>query len=202
MEGKMRTLRRAAIIAATTALAVSCLTLPADAAAPGDAPVAESVAKARPKERVAKDKAGHVLLYVRGDSETALRQAVKNSGGTVSAAQAGQVRAAVLEDKIDALSSQPGVHEVKRPTRVLPASVTSEGTVPSGADAWIQAGYKGAGTKIGILDVGFGGLAAAQAAGELPSGTQVVTNGSNCLDATVDDTHGIEVAEVVHDMAP
>jgi hypothetical protein len=198
----MKILRRAAIIAATTALAVSCLTLPADAAAPGDAPVAESVAKARPKERVAKDKAGHVLLYVRGDSETALRQAVKNVGGTVSAAQAGQVRAAVPEDKIDALSSQPGVHEVKRPTRVLPASVTSEGTVPSGADAWNQAGYKGAGTKIGILDVGFGGLAAAQAAGELPSGTQLVTNGSNCLDATVDDTHGIEVAEVVHDMAP
>jgi hypothetical protein len=198
----MKILRRAAIIAATTAMAVSCLTLPADAAAPGDAPVAESVAKARPKERVAKDKAGHVLLYVRGDNETALRQAVKNVGGTVSAAQPGQVRAAVPEDEIDALGSQPGVHEVKRPTRVLPASVTSEGTVPSGADAWIQAGYKGAGTKIGILDVGFGGLAAAQAAGELPAGTQLVTNGSNCLDATVDDTHGVNVAEVVHDMAP
>jgi hypothetical protein len=198
----MKILRRAAVIAATTALAVSCLTLPADAAAPGDAPVAESVAKARPKERVAKDKAGHVLLYVRGDNETVLRQAVKNVGGTVSAVQTGQVRAAVPEDKIDALGDQPGVHEVKRPTRVLPASITSEGVGPSGADAWIQAGYKGAGTKIGILDVGFGGLADAQAAGELPTGTQLVTNGSNCLDATVDDTHGVNVAEVVHDMAP
>lgn len=139
----MKILRRAAILAATTALAVSCLTLPADAAAPGDAPVAESVAKARPKERVAKDKAYHVLLYVRGDNETVLRQAVKNVGGTVSAVQTGQVRAAVPEDEIDALGDQPGVHEVKRPTRVLPASITSEGVGPSGADAWIQAGLQG-----------------------------------------------------------
>ena len=198
----MKILRRAAVLAASVSLAVSGFTLPADAASVGDAPVAGSVATQRPKERVAKTKDGHVLLYVGGDNEAQLRQAVKNVGGTVSAAQPGRVRAAVAEDKIAELAKQPGVHEVKRPTRVLPASITSEGVGASGAQGWISGQYTGAGVKIGILDVGFGGLAAAQASGELPSGTQVVTNGTNCLDATVDDTHGIDVAEVVHDMAP
>ncbi|MEV6897844.1 ricin-type beta-trefoil lectin domain protein [Amycolatopsis sp. NPDC051372] len=151
---------------------------------------------------MAKDKQGRVLLYVRGDNETALRAAVQAVGGTVSAAQPGQVRAAVDEAEVDALAKQPGVHAIQRPTKVLPSAITSEGVAASGADSWLQAGNKGAGVKIGILDVGFGGLADAQAAGELPTGTQLVTNGSNCLDATVDDDHGINVAEVVHDMAP
>ncbi|WP_083255225.1 ricin-type beta-trefoil lectin domain protein [Amycolatopsis orientalis] len=198
----MKTLRRAALVAATMSLAVSGFTLPADAAPPGDAPVAESVAGQRPKERVAKDQNGHVLLYVHGQNEPDLRNAVKAVGGTVSAAQPGRVRAAVAEDKVDELAKQPGVREVKRPTRVLPSSVTSEGVGVSGAQAWIDTNNKGAGVKIGILDVGFAGLAAAQAAGELPSGTQLVTNGSNCLDATIDDPHGVNVAEIVHDMAP
>ncbi|MFE0024918.1 ricin-type beta-trefoil lectin domain protein [Amycolatopsis sp. NPDC059021] len=198
----MKTSRRAAVLAATISLAVGALASPADAAPPGDAPVAASVAAQRPQEQVAADKSGHTLLYVQGPDETQLRAAVAGVGGTVSAAQPGRVRAAVPPGKVDELARKPGVREVKRPTRVLPASITSEGVAASGADAWIQAGTKGAGVKIGILDVGFGGLAEAQAAGELPSGAQLVTNGSNCLDSTVDDDHGVNVAEIVHDMAP
>ena len=80
--------------------------------------------------------------------------------------------------------------------------ITSEGVAASGANNWIAGGSTGSGVKVGVIDDGFGGLADAQADGELPTGSQVTTNSSNCEDATVSDVHGTAVAEVVHAMAP
>jgi hypothetical protein len=210
-------------------------------------PVAYGLLHPRPDERVARDRQGRVLLYVEGRHVPALRRAVADVGGVVTAAEPGQVRAAVPAAKIAALGTRPGVAEVRRPLAVVPQGIitkagiaaarararrarhpapgqslitrsrqgpgrgpagvmpdviTSEGAAASGADKWIAAGDTGTGVKVGIIDDGFGGLADAQADGELPAGSQITTNSSNCEDPALNDTHGTAVAEVVHAMAP
>ncbi|KAA2258750.1 DUF1080 domain-containing protein [Solihabitans fulvus] len=207
----MRTLRRAAALAVGVALGVAGLASPVLAAptAPPK-PVADPtpalpapVTAPKPGEAVPKDKSGRVLLYLDGQQEAGLRDAVGKVGGEVTTAQGGRVQAAVPADKVAELAKQPAVQNIRRPERALPMAVTSEGVSASGADAWIKAGSRGAGVKIGIIDVGFDSLADIQNAGELPAtGPQLAINTSNCHDTTKSEDHGTSVAEVVHDMAP
>ncbi|MEV6238971.1 ricin-type beta-trefoil lectin domain protein [Lentzea sp. NPDC051838] len=158
---------------------------------------------ARPTQKVAKDKAGRTLVYVDGGNTAQLRSAVEKAGGVVAQTGSGRVKAAVPGDKLDLVASQPGVAEVRLPDRAIPMAVTSEGVGLSKANNWIAAGKKGAGVKVGIIDVGFGGLEAAQTAGELPpTGPKLTVNGTGCLDSGTHTEHGTNVAEVVNDMAP
>ncbi len=61
------------------------------------------------------------------------------------------------------------------------------------------AGITGAGVKVMILDVGFGGYTSSQASGDLPAALGIV---DLCPSFTALSTHGTQVAEVVHEMAP
>lgn len=93
------------------------------------------------------------------------------------------------------------------PARAAASAVSTgddpEGVAASGADKWIAAGYTGSGVKVGIIDTGFGDLAASVAAGDLPSGSQVTVNNSTCADAAAaSNPEGTSAAEVVHAMAP
>ncbi len=146
-----------------------------------------------------RDAAGRVVVYVDGQDQSAVRAAVAEAGGVVSGTLPGIVRAAVPDAGLATLAAQPGVADVRPPERAIPMSVTSEGVAASNANNWIQDGRKGAGAKVGILDVGFDGLADAQAAGELPG--SLPENTSNCA-APDGDAHGTATAEVVADMAP
>ncbi|TDC88120.1 hypothetical protein E1292_46035 [Nonomuraea deserti] len=147
------------------------------------------------------DGQGRVLVYATGTETEAARMAVEAVGGVVSDTSGDQVRAAVPPGKLKELASRPGLVEVRRPERPVPLDTTSEGVAPSGARAWHGASPArlGAGVKVGILDVGFGGLAAAQQAGELPA--DVTVDNGRCAPEG-QSTHGTAVAEVVHDMAP
>ncbi|MEV4178193.1 LamG-like jellyroll fold domain-containing protein [Nonomuraea sp. NPDC049709] len=147
------------------------------------------------------DGQGRVLVYVAGTDAEAARTEVKAVGGVVSDAGGAQVRAAVPPGKLKDLASRPGVVEVRGPERPVPLDTTSEGVAPSGAQAWHSASPArlGAGVKVGILDVGFGGLVAAQQGGELPA--DVTVDNGQC-GPEGQSTHGTAVAEVVHDMAP
>ncbi|MBP2473151.1 hypothetical protein JOF53_002023 [Crossiella equi] len=149
-----------------------------------------------------KAKDGRSLVYVDGTQDQALRDAVAKVGGSVTGGVAGRVRAAVSEDKLDELATSAGVRQIRRPDRAVPMAMTSEGVAASQANEWIAAGKKGAGVKVGVIDVGFGGLTEAQEAGELPTGAKLVVNNDNCVDSTRNEDHGTKVAEVVHDMAP
>jgi hypothetical protein len=60
-----------------------------------------------------------------------------------------------------------GIAFIRLPYQPWPLVVTSEGVALTGADNFHTAGYYGQGTKVAIIDLGFDGLAAAQAAGEL-----------------------------------
>lgn len=168
--------------------------------ATGHAGLSSSKAQTAPIER---DSAGRVIVYVDGSDVPALRTAVSKAGGVVTGSEGRLVRASVPGASLISLAAQPAVADIRPPERALPMSVTSEGVTASGADHWINdTGRTGAGVKIGILDIGFQGLDASQAAGELPAtGSGLTVNDSNCQQPDA-DSHGTATAEVVHDMAP
>jgi hypothetical protein len=145
------------------------------------------------------DSAGRVIVYVEGGNTDALRSAVRNAGGQVSDADGRRVRAAVRPDALADLAKQPGVTEIRKPEAPVAMEVVSEGVQPSGAPAWHTSGNLGAGAKVGIIDEGYGLLADAQAAGEVPANTTVYNGQCSTGDTT---THGTSMAEIVHDMAP
>ena len=75
-------------------------------------------------------------------------------------------------------------------------SVTGAGVAFVGGSDMHTLGFDGIGIKIGIIDLGFGGLAGAQASGDLPA----TGSGLNILDYTGTGTggsdHGTNVAEI------
>ncbi len=69
-----------------------------------------------------------------------------------------------------------------------------------GASAWQKAGITGKGVKIGVLDMGFGGIKALLNGKDLPAHVQ-----SNVSLDTLDaqqETHGADCAQIVHGAAP
>ena len=93
-----------------------------------------------------------------------------------------------------------GVAFIRPPYVPYALSVTSQGVAAIGANALQAAGITGSGVKVAIIDLGFAGLSAAQARGDLPAGIQ-----QNDLTGTGVETgisHGTAVAEIVYDVAP
>lgn len=97
------------------------------------------------------------------------------------------------------LDDLPGPAFVRLPYPHVPTAVTSQGVSLTGA-ADVQAlGPTGSGARVGVIDLGFGSLGAAQASGDLPSDlslTDYTGSGTGGIN------HGTQVAEIVHDMAP
>jgi len=93
-----------------------------------------------------------------------------------------------------------GVSYIRLPYKPLPLAVTSEGVSLIDASVYTSSGYEGQNTRVAIVDLGFIGLAAAQANGDLPP--TVITRdytGGGIESGTV---HGTAVAEIVYDVAP
>jgi subtilisin family serine protease len=89
------------------------------------------------------------------------------------------------------------------------AGVVSQGAFRIGADALWGAGARGEGQTVAVLDLGFGGLDASIAMGELPPREQLTlmsfdpVSGINGSSAVGEPTeHGTRMAEIVHDVAP
>lgn len=170
---------------------------PAVRAAAGVAPAPKAGKGRQAPLRTDRDR---VVVYAEGGDAKALRKAVTAVGGTVSDTQANRVRASVPAKALRKLAASDAVTELRRPEAPVPLEVVSEGAQPSGALAWHSSGRQGAGVKVGILDVGFGGLVEAQEAGEVPTGATV--NDGQCGATEDQQTHGTVMAEIVHDMAP
>lgn len=76
-----------------------------------------------------------------------------------------------------------------------------EGIRAIGADAWQDAGYRGAGTVVAVIDTGFGDWARAVAAGDVPEVPE--SRRVNFCDRGFDaKNHGTGTSEIVHDIAP
>jgi subtilisin family serine protease len=127
------------------------------------------------------------------------RAAVRRAGGRVEAVAAGLVQAAVPNRALAQLAASAAVRRVRPPARPFPLGVPGEGVSTTNASAWHAVGVDGAGVKIAIIDIGFAGLAARQAAGEIP--TSAIATPS-CSGGIGGSSHGTAVAEVVADEAP
>jgi hypothetical protein len=143
--------------------------------------------------------AGMVRLVVEGDAAR-VRDAVAVLGGRVTG-EAGRLTEALLPPAgTPALARAGGVEDVRTPLPAVPLGTESEGVAWSQATAWHAVGAKGAGAKVAVIDVGFAGLEARQAAGELPADVVAM----DYCDAPMGGTepHGTAVAELVHEVAP
>ena len=108
-----------------------------------------------------------------------------------------RIPVSILEEIVEKVR---GVSYIRLPYKPLPLAVTSEGVSLIDASVYTSAGYEGQNTRVAIIDLGFIGLAAAQANGDIPS--TVITRdytGGGIESGTV---HGTAVAEIVYDVAP
>jgi len=108
-----------------------------------------------------------------------------------------RVPVSILEEVVEKVSS---VSYVRLPYKPLPLAVTSEGVSLIDASVYTSSGYEGHNTRVAIIDLGFIGLATAQANGDLPP--TVITRDYTGGGIESGMVHGTAVAEIVYDVAP
>ena len=121
------------------------------------------------------------------------------------------IEAYISASLLPAASEREGVVHILTLYPPMPAqgTVVSEGVALHGAAAWHDAGYKGKGVKIAIIDSGFQGFQSLMGT-ELPStvearcytSTGVFTSSLSDCDNSDTGKHGTAVAEAVFDIAP
>ena len=179
------------------------------------------IARVEAGEISAEDAAGEAPLH-RGESVAVRVYLSGNVDGVVRFLQDNGVSPRhVGEDYIVAFipilllpqtSEQPGVLRVEEsiPGKSFQSAtrITGNGPAAHGSPAWNQAGYRGQGIKVGIIDDGFEGFSGLMGT-ELPQsvearcypiGSDTPTN--EIADCDWDDVHGTAVAESVMDIAP
>ena len=173
---------------------------------------------------ISRGEAVAVIFHTRGD-EAALADFLRANGGDPRNVGAGYVEAYAPISLLVRASERPGVVRVDAivPPRAAddapiaiegkraPAgrgNVTSQGVRLHGADAWHDAGYTGAGVRVGVIDAGFAGLSALQGS-ELPANvtahcyTAIGVFSSDLADCDAGQSnHGVPVAESLLDIAP
>ena len=149
--------------------------------------------------RGAAARARRVTVVVEAADGAQAVTAVGAAGGDVVRKVDGLVKASVPAAALGRLADAPGVTVVREPYQAQIAT-ESEGVGTTDADVWQTAGQGGAGTKVAIVDVGFGGYSD-RLGTELPAAESVETDFGRCGSPEA-DVHGTAVAEIVHDMAP
>ncbi|HET91297.1 MAG TPA: zinc-ribbon domain-containing protein [Chloroflexi bacterium] len=153
-----------------------------------------------------------ITLVLDTEDNTKLVPQLEAAGITVVSAYRDRINVAVPLALIEAHleSEEPGkvfdqLTELEHVISVeLPAQRTRDGSlIPGegvgviGADAWHQAGFTGAGLRIGVLDLGFAGHEALLGE-ELPDDVPLATFGWY----DDDEVHGTACAEIIHEVAP
>nr|MBA2460708.1 hypothetical protein [Actinomycetota bacterium] len=145
--------------------------------------------------------AGRVRVVLQPAARTTgeARAAVAAVGGIVEAEAAGLVQALVPGRALRALPSLAGGAVVRAPLTPQPAAIAGEGVAFTKVDVWHRAGLNGSGIDVAVIDLGFAGLAARQAEGEVSTSAVLV---DRCPGRWESTDHGVAVAEVVQEVAP
>ena len=141
------------------------------------------------------------IVETNSGGQSGARTAIVRAGGRVEAEYATLIQALLPPAGIEQVANDPAVRYVRRPYRQNRDAVAGEGVSASHASAWHTAGFTGQGVKVGIIDFGFTGYPARQAAGDLPATLTAVDNCNGWITLPGME-HGAAVAEVVHEMAP
>lgn len=130
--------------------------------------------------------------------------AITDRGGRLLRHRANLVTAELPPEQVESvIESQPAIALARLPHRFRPletAPATSEGVAITGAADFHGSGFRGAGVKIAVIDLGFMGLSQAQANGDLPADLYTHDYTGTGLERHL--KHGTGCAEIVHDMAP
>ena len=170
-----------------------------------------------------------VTVYLDGHVSDVV-EFLEDNGGDPRNVGSDYIEAYVPVDLLGLLSQQPGVTRVMEIIPPQPAygNVTSQAVGLHLADSWQEAGYRGQGVKVGVIDLELGGLTRLMGT-ELPSNVNVrcytdmgvfTTNLADCEavspvppdvpaqcrdyleDLYQDNGHGTAVAEAIIDIAP
>ncbi|MCX8102926.1 MAG: S8 family serine peptidase [Candidatus Bipolaricaulota bacterium] len=125
-------------------------------------------------------------------------------GGHVEAVYDNLIQAFVPIQAVTALAGLSAVSWVRTPFVPVweQGNTVSEGVRVIGANFWHEAGIKGQGVKVAIIDAGFRGYQRLLGS-ELPPAERVIVRSFNRdEDIEADERHGTAVAEIVYDFAP
>jgi subtilisin family serine protease len=145
-----------------------------------------------------------VLEAARASDVREIESRVAALGGRVEAVYQNLVQAFVPMKAVSALASLGSVSWVRTPlTPIWEQGFTvSEGVRVIGANLWHDAGIKGQGVKVAIIDGGFKGYQRLLGS-ELPPAERVIVRSFNRdEDIEADERHGTAVAEIVYDLVP
>ncbi|MBN1857474.1 MAG: S8 family serine peptidase [Dehalococcoidia bacterium] len=137
-----------------------------------------------------------VVVHGRGDADE-VEDLIDSIGGDIEATAKGRTQCVVPTEALSQLAESNEVDFVRLPYHPVEEE-TSEGVELINADEWQDAGYTGAGVKIGILDTGFNGYSSLLGT-ELPAS---VTVSWPSVGAEGTSEHGVACAEIIHDVAP
>ncbi|MCX5713237.1 MAG: S8 family serine peptidase [Candidatus Omnitrophica bacterium] len=151
------------------------------------------------KSGIASDDKKKVIFYTK-DTAEALKY-IKSHGGGILKRKKNLVIANVSLDKVeDIVGNSNSIVYARLPRKFFPCEIISEGVNLTGAKALQTSSVTGKGVKIAVLDVGFKGLSAAIANGEIPSSVKSYDFSKKGLETQY--KHGTACAEIIHDMAP
>ena len=149
-----------------------------------------------------------VTIYLTGNAD-AVVSFLEDNGGDPRNVGEDYIEAYVPVTLLGAVSEQPGVIRVREivPPETDYGPVTSQGVQAHLVQPWHNAGFRGQGIKIGVIDTGFEGFRSLIGT-ELPTTVQArcytdlgrfTTNLADCENG---EDHGTIVAESVMDIAP
>ena len=156
-----------------------------------------------------------VTLYITEGNAESVRDFLEDNGASPRNIGADYIEAYIPVHLLPAASTQPGVISIRTiiPPQPDQGPIVSEGAAAHGASAWHQAGFRGEGVKIGVIDSGFDGFSSLMGT-ELPSSVQsrcytdigvFTSNLADCADSEDSQSrrvHGTAVTEVIFDIAP
>ena len=153
-----------------------------------------------------------VTFYIEPGKVDDVRQYLEDNGIYVRNVGEDYIEAHVPPDLLGVASEQPGVLRVNAviPPRAAQSQtrVITQGVGLHGADAWHNAGYRGNGVRVGVIDTGFEGFRRLQGS-ELPANATARcyfetarAPSSQIADCEAGGGHGTAVAETLFDMAP
>lgn len=141
-----------------------------------------------------------VTVIVESDSSGEIATRVAAQGGTLRYRWNRLHEVSIPTGKLSSLiRALPEAAVVRMPYPHEPAAVTGQGVALTGAGDMQALGQAGAGVTIGVIDLQFSNYTNSQASGDLP-GSLVITDYTGT--GTGGGTHGTNVAEIVHEMAP
>lgn len=144
------------------------------------------------------------IIIENGGPRDSLENITESKGGQIRYQQQDRYEIRIPANRAGELLSHLSANSIARlPFPHAANTVTGAGVTFTGGSDMHTLGFDGAGIRIGIIDLGFGGLAGSQASGELPA---TGAGGLSITDYTGTGTggtsHGTNIAEIIHDMAP